>query len=800
VKPVRLLRFRRKPRGHRRWLLVILFFGLAQEITAQNTLISVPNRRDMVFDHAGRYLYITTSNGLVKRYNLSTNQVDGSYDLGGSLLGIDIDPTDSFLLVAPSRAMAFYRVNLAGGSITSIPFTPKDQQELGAWSVAIASNGIAFGTTEGIGGPIRQIDLASNAIAARPLSGTTETLKIFRSADHSRLYFQPFTGTGGTIFTYDAVTDTFGPNTSMYAYGTDTAGNFISGAGAVSRDGKLLGSRPGLFTYSTIDTAPDVHHVWSFDSANGGLAFDGSRDVLYATDNVQDVLIGYDVNTGREIYRQPIGEDLPMGAAWFGTGTLVASPDGRHAAVATPTGVRVLNLPQSYPDPSDPVAPGPNTLQDIVFDGSGNHVYVTSKDGFVWPYNMAAAAYEKPFFVGGAPNAIDISADDSFLVIGQYDDGLAEAALHRVDLPSGAVTNLTFRKAETGEYGITGVALTASGTAVCATRAYGRTREIDPLTGQTAILTGGPADAKVRRGVDRTRLCLVSEYYAHESYNLASSYSDTTKSFTANVALHANASTAVNRDGSLVGLRVDNVGSLRAASDFSVVHGFDGLDSGIAFDGVRDRIYGVNTGGGFISGYNTTTFTEEVRIPIDEPVMSGPLPYGSGNMAASPDGRYVGLLTATGMRIFDVTIASPPPSPTPTPSSTPTPSPTATAVPTPTPPAVGLTAAPTSVGKGGTATFTISLNASTSQDVTVNYSMSGNAVAGADYTLSGTPNQVVISSGQTSTGVTLTVTTMKTKGKEKATMTLNAGSGYQLPAGKRRKAKPPKVTVTINNK
>ena len=70
-----------------------------------------------------------------------------------------------------------------------------------------------------------------------------------------------------------------------------------------------------------------------------------------------------------------------------------------------------------------------------------------------------------------------------------------------------------------------------------------------------------------------------------------------------------------------------------------------------------------------------------------------------------------------------------------------------------------------------------------------------------DYTLSGPANQATILAGQTSAAVALTVTTSKTKGREKVTMTLNAGSGYQLPTvGKKKKVKPPKATVTINNK
>jgi hypothetical protein len=154
---------------------------------------------------------------------------------------------------------------------------------------------------------------------------------------------------------------------------------------------------------------------------------------------------------------------------------------------------------------------------------------------------------------------------------------------------------------------------------------------------------------------------------------------------------------------------------------------------------------------------------------------------------------------------------TPTPTPTPTPSSTPTPTatatptpsatPTPTATPTITPPTVSLSVSPTSVGKSGIATFTIAASANATQPIVVNYSMSGNARIGTDYTLSGVANQVTIPSGQSLGAVTLTVTTTKTKGKEKATMTLDAGSGYQLPTvGKKKKVKPPQSTVTINNK
>jgi hypothetical protein len=105
------------------------------------------------------------------------------------------------------------------------------------------------------------------------------------------------------------------------------------------------------------------------------------------------------------------------------------------------------------------------------------------------------------------------------------------------------------------------------------------------------------------------------------------------------------------------------------------------------------------------------------------------------------------------------------------------------------------------MGKGGTGTFTISLSKSMPQDCPVNYAMSGNAIVGTDYMLSGSPNQVIIPTGQTSATVTLTVITTKTKGREKAVMTLTTGSGYQFPtAGKKHRTRTPSATVKINNR
>jgi len=109
----------------------------------------------------------------------------------------------------------------------------------------------------------------------------------------------------------------------------------------------------------------------------------------------------------------------------------------------------------------------------------------------------------------------------------------------------------------------------------------------------------------------------------------------------------------------------------------------------------------------------------------------------------------------------------------------------------PPPTVTGVSASPTQIHQGQSATYTVTVSSAVFQSVTVNYSMSGTAKLGSDYTLSGTPGKVTIPGGQTSGTVTLNAAPNKAlKTKKTATMTLQSGAGYKL--GKSKTA-----TVTI---
>jgi len=94
---------------------------------------------------------------------------------------------------------------------------------------------------------------------------------------------------------------------------------------------------------------------------------------------------------------------------------------------------------------------------------------------------------------------------------------------------------------------------------------------------------------------------------------------------------------------------------------------------------------------------------------------------------------------------------------------------------------VAASASPTQIDEEGSPTHTVSASSTASQDITVNYSMSGTAKLGSDYTLSGTPGKVTIPGGQASGTVTLNAASNKAlKKKKTAIMTLQSGAGYKL--------------------
>jgi len=378
----------------RRIIRFLFFFAFgvlaAGELRAQGFLIPDTTRRDMVFDFAGQNLYISTSSGLIKTFHLSTLTFGTSYDLGGSLNGIDIARDNSFLLTAQNNLGisqgVFQRVDLPTGTITNIPYTLAFG-EGGAWDVAIASNGLALVTTRFQGSgwtPLRQIDLSTNAITVRddaPGSGgggmVRQDTQIHRSADGTRFFFMESNISSGPVFTYSAPTNTFGPSFNTNAF-------MDSASGAVNRNGNLIALR----TYgspASLNTAPNFNFLHSFNGIDGGVALDAVRDVFYGVNTMSNQIIAYSTTTFGELFRLDIGEDVQPAAMQFGTGTLVASADGAWLALETDSGIRLFPPLAAFFRGAVPLGHGVYYLQLANGNVFGYYAYTTDPH---WIYHF----------------------------------------------------------------------------------------------------------------------------------------------------------------------------------------------------------------------------------------------------------------------------------------------------------------------------------------------------------------------------------------------------------------------------
>jgi len=691
------------------WITIGLMLVGVSAVEGQSFLIPSTTRRDLVFDYSGQNLYISNTNGVVQTFNLASLTFGTSYNLGGSLNGLDIARDNSFLLVAQNTVTAsqgtFHKVDLSTGMATNINYT-RTSSENGAWDVAIGSNGLALVTTDGSSyAPLRQINLTTNAISVRsdaPGSGfngqVNPETQIHRSGDGARFFFMESLDSSGPIFTYSAASNSFGPMVRAQAYMDDASG-------AVNRNGNLVGLRTITFeTQASLNTAPAFNFLRPFDAIDGGMAFDASFDILYGVSSAAGQIIAYSTQTFAELFRLNIGESISPGSTQFGTGVLVASADGHWLALETSSGIRLFQIPNTTPTPTPSgtptgtptpaptPTPGGNVLiqsttrRDLVFDYSGQHLYVSNSTGSVQTFNLSSLTFGTSYDLGGSLNGLDVARDNSFLLVAQGSFGPAQGTFQKIDLATGMITNINY--ARTGdEKGGWDVAIGSNGLALVTTDAGNNApvHQIDLATSVISIRSDAPGSssggrvtpgAPIYRSADGSRFFFMESRLSNGPMFTYSATSNTfSPSLHSEIALIDSAA-AVNRNGSLIGLRAtERPASLNTAQNFNFIHTFSAIDGGVVFDASHDILYGVSTSTSQIIAYNTQTFAELFRLDIGENIPLGFAQFGTGVLVASADGHWLALETPSGIRLFPTAGPFPTPTPTATPAPVPTPVP-----------------------------------------------------------------------------------------------------------------------------
>ncbi len=305
-----------------------------------STLIPVPGRRDLVFDGLRDILYMTTANGDVARYDVANQALLSPLHVGSSLNGADITPDDGYLYVTegvrgPTQGFV-HKVNLDDGTVTDLRYN-LGGGEGGSWDIAVGGYGKAVVTTtfEGSGWTdLKEIDLSTDTFT--PRRSVRQSTVINRGADRSLIFGQEWNISSGPTFVYDAGSGTFPAS-------ADT-GAFIAGEqAAVNRDGSLI-AVPFAGGISILDQ--NLKAVEVLPRLDGAVAFDPTQDVLYAVTDTGTQVVAFDTTTWTEKYRVDVGENVGS-VGVFGNGVMRVSDDGTELFVSTPSGVRMIDLPQS---------------------------------------------------------------------------------------------------------------------------------------------------------------------------------------------------------------------------------------------------------------------------------------------------------------------------------------------------------------------------------------------------------------------------------------------------------------------
>ena len=141
------------------WWAAVVLAVLALPARAAGPMIPAPQRTDMVYDHGRDILYIANGSSVL-RYHLGMGAFLSPFVMNGAgLLGIDLSPDGSYLVVAdnatgPSTNWV-HVIDLRTGMVWKQEF-PRSGLEGGTYAVAFGNDGACMitGRFQGSGAPI----------------------------------------------------------------------------------------------------------------------------------------------------------------------------------------------------------------------------------------------------------------------------------------------------------------------------------------------------------------------------------------------------------------------------------------------------------------------------------------------------------------------------------------------------------------------------------------------------------------------------------------------------------------------
>lgn len=313
--------------------------------------LPISNAHDLIVDAIRNILYVTTNDGTIERYDISTESLLTPLVVGNSSIqGGDMSLDGNFLYVTEGpRNVAesiLLKVDLATGKARKLTYPSVG----GGWDIAIAANGTGLITDQGYNfSPVNKLNTTTDSISPSDIQVIYKSA-IARSSDRNRVFILGANISNGPIQSYTSSTDRFS--------GAFATGSHLQSAIASSnRDGSLLAFSQGSTTFvRSGDNLANL--VRSFPGRAGGTLFDPTSDRFFIADKNSSSLYVYSTSTWSMVDGLSIG--TPLGViGQFGNGVMNISPDATQLFIVTPAGIRVLNLaglPLPLPSAGGPYA------------------------------------------------------------------------------------------------------------------------------------------------------------------------------------------------------------------------------------------------------------------------------------------------------------------------------------------------------------------------------------------------------------------------------------------------------------
>jgi hypothetical protein len=306
-----------------------------------------------------------------------------------------------------------------------------------------------------------------------------------------------------------------------------------------------------------------------------------------------------------------------------------------------------------------------SNYRDLVYDQTRNMLDITTSTGQLYRYDISAQTLLAPIQVGAVLSGADITPDGSALYVADNERGLIQGWYHKVDLNTGAVTNLPYTSGGNSLDGASwDLAVGSNGKALASVRSEGTgnvflhqintatdavtVRNDDPGSGGAGLLH---SDTIINRSADRSLFVLAE---GNNATGPIFTYSSAGDNFPHSAVLPGNLNNSfpvVNRNGTRIAVNLN--GTIRILDqNFGNVQILP-VSGGIIFDSTQDIMYVANVGNDKIYAYDTTNWNNFSQTAIGESMGGSFSTYGPGTMAISGDSRIF-LGTPTGIRLFQV--------------------------------------------------------------------------------------------------------------------------------------------------